>query len=212
MLNDDQCRRRGIMFVLSSPSGAGKTTITRRLLESDTGLEMSVSMTTRPKRSDEIDGRDYHFAEESRFRKMIENGEFLEYAKVFGHWYGTPREPVEDALAEGRDVVFDIDWQGRGQLAEAMPNEVVQVFILPPSWEELEQRLRRRAQDLDDVVAARMAEANDEMSHFVDYDYVVINSSLDEAVNRVQSILVAERQRRERQTGLEEFVANLRRE
>lgn len=212
MLNEDHCRRRGIMFVLSSPSGAGKTTITRRLLESDSGLEMSVSMTTRPKRSDEIDGRDYHFAEESRFRKMIENGEFLEYAKVFGHWYGTPREPVEDAMAEGRDVVFDIDWQGRGQLAEAMPNEVVQVFILPPTWEELEQRLRRRAQDPDDVVAARMAEANDEMSHFVDYDYVVINSSLDEAVNRVQSILVAERQRRERRTGLEEFVAGLRRE
>ena len=212
MLNEDHCRRRGIMFVLSSPSGAGKTTITRRLLESDSGLEMSVSMTTRPKRSDEIDGRDYHFAEESRFRKMIENGEFLEYAKVFGHWYGTPREPVEDAMAEGRDVVFDIDWQGRGQLAEAMPNEIVQVFILPPTWEELEQRLRRRAQDPDDVVAARMAEANDEMSHFVDYDYVVINSSLDEAVNRVQSILVAERQRRERRTGLEEFVAGLRRE
>lgn len=211
MLNEDHCRRRGIMFVLSSPSGAGKTTITRRLLESDSGLEMSVSMTTRPKRSDEIDGRDYHFAEESRFRKMIENGEFLEYAKVFGHWYGTPREPVEDAMAEGRDVVFDIDWQGRGQLAEAMPNEIVQVFILPPTWEELEQRLRRRAQDPDDVVAARMAEANDEMSHFVDYDYVVINSSLDEAVNRVQSILVAERQRRERRTGLEEFVAGLRR-
>jgi len=211
VLNEDHCRRRGIMFVLSSPSGAGKTTITRRLLESDSGLEMSVSMTTRPKRSDEIDGRDYHFAEESRFRKMIENGEFLEYAKVFGHWYGTPREPVEDAMAEGRDVVFDIDWQGRGQLAEAMPNEIVQVFILPPTWEELEQRLRRRAQDPDDVVAARMAEANDEMSHFVDYDYVVINSSLDEAVNRVQSILVAERQRRERRTGLEEFVAGLRR-
>lgn len=212
MLNEDHCRRRGIMFVLSSPSGAGKTTITRRLLESDSGLEMSVSMTTRPKRSDEIDGRDYYFAEESRFRKMIENGEFLEYAKVFGHWYGTPREPVEDAMAEGRDVVFDIDWQGRGQLAETMPNEIVQVFILPPTWEELEQRLRRRAQDPDDVVAARMAEANDEMSHFVDYDYVVINSSLDEAVNRVQSILVAERQRRERRTGLEEFVAGLRRE
>ena len=211
-MNEDHCRRRGIMFVLSSPSGAGKTTITRRLLESDSGLEMSVSMTTRPKRSDEIDGRDYHFAEESRFRKMIENGEFLEYAKVFGHWYGTPREPVEDAMAEGRDVVFDIDWQGRGQLAEAMPNEVVQVFILPPTWEELEQRLRRRAQDPDDVVAVRMAEANDEMSHFVDYDYVVINSSLDEAVNRVQSILVAERQRRERQIGLEEFVAALRRD
>lgn len=202
--------RRGIMFVLSSPSGAGKTTITRRLLESVDGLEMSVSTTTRAKRSDEIEGRDYHFVDDVRFAKMAEAGAFLEHAEVFGHRYGTPREPVEAALAEGRDIVFDIDWQGRDQLAASMPADMVSVFILPPSWAELEQRLRRRAQDSEEVVAARMAKASDEMSHYVDYDYVVVNRSLDEAVANVGPVLLAERQRRARQVGLDEFVARLR--
>ncbi len=202
--------RRGIMLVLSSPSGAGKTTITRRLLESVDSLEMSVSVTTRPKRSDEIEGRDYSFVDDEKFEKLVSQGAFLEYATVFGRSYGTPREPVEAALGNGRDIIFDIDWQGHSQLVSSMANDVVSVFILPPSLDELEQRLRRRAQDVDNVVASRMAKASDEMSHFSDYHYVVINRSLDEAVESVTSILLAERYRRERQTGLQEFVLQLK--
>jgi len=202
-------QRRGIMFVLSSPSGAGKTTITRRLLEAVSGLEMSVSITTRPKRSDEIDGRDYNFIDKDKFLRLSEAESFLEFATVFGHSYGTPREPVESALLSGVDIVFDIDWQGRDQLASTMPNDVVSIFILPPSLEELERRLRRRAQDSTSVVSARMEKASEEMSHYVDYDYVVINSSLDEAVIQVASIISAERNRRSRQLNLENFVGNL---
>ena len=207
---EEMTNRRGIMLVLSSPSGAGKTTITRRLLESVDSLEMSVSVTTRPKRSDEIEGRDYSFVDDEKFEKLVSQGAFLEYATVFGRSYGTPREPVEAALGNGRDIIFDIDWQGHSQLVASMANDVVSVFILPPSLDELEQRLRRRAQDVDNVVASRMAKASDEMSHFSDYHYVVINRSLDEAVESVTSILLAERYRRERQTGLQEFVLQLK--
>ena len=207
---EEMTNRRGIMLVLSSPSGAGKTTITRRLLESVDSLEMSVSVTTRPKRSDEIEGRDYSFVDDEKFEKLVSQGAFLEYATVFGRSYGTPREPVEAALGSGRDIIFDIDWQGHSQLVSSMANDVVSVFILPPSLDELEQRLRRRAQDVDNVVASRMAKASDEMSHFSDYHYVVINRSLDEAVESVTSILLAERYRRERQTGLQEFVLQLK--
>lgn len=202
--------RRGIMLIISSPSGAGKTTITRRLLEIDSNLRMSVSATTRPKRPDEIGERDYRFMSEAKFKQMIERGEFLEHAQVFDHWYGTPREPVEEALAKGQDMLFDIDWQGSAQLAQAAPDDVVRVFILPPSWEELRSRLKRRAQDSDDVVSARMAKAADEMSHYAEYDYIVTNADLDESVRNTHAVLMAERLRRNRQHDLEAFVRSLR--
>lgn len=202
--------RRGVMFVISSPSGAGKTSITRRLLETDSDLHMSVSATTRPKRPDEIEGRDYMFVAEAKFKQMVERGEFLEHAQVFDHWYGTPREPVEDALTRGVDVIFDIDWQGGAQLADAAPKDVVRVFVLPPSLAELESRLKRRAQDSKAVVAARMAKAADEMSHFNEYDYIVLNDALDESVAAARAILTAERMRRGRQIGLDPFVQSLK--
>ena len=202
--------RRGLLLVLSSPSGAGKTTITRRLVEREGGdVEISVSHTTRPKRPDEIDGRDYHFVEEAAFARLRERGEFLESAEVFGHWYGTARDPVERALGTGRDVVFDIDWQGSQQLAEALGDDVVRVFILPPSLDALEQRLNRRAQDSPAVVAQRMSRAGDEMRHYDEYDYVVVNTALERAVDEVRSILRAERLRRDRLRGLGEFVTGL---
>ena len=202
--------RRGLLLVLSSPSGAGKTTITRRLVELEGGdVEISVSHTTRPKRPDEIDGRDYHFVDEAAFTRLRERGEFLESAEVFGHWYGTARDPVERALSTGRDVVFDIDWQGSQQLAEALQEDVVRVFILPPSLEALEQRLNRRAQDSPAVVAQRMSRAGDEMRHYDEYDYVVVNAALERAVDEVRSILRAERLRRDRLQALGEFVTGL---
>ena len=202
--------RRGLLLVLSSPSGAGKTTITRRLVELESGdVEISVSHTTRPKRPDEIDGRDYHFVDEAAFTRLRERGEFLESAEVFGHWYGTARDPAERALAAGRDVVFDIDWQGSQQLAQALQDDVVRVFILPPSLEALEQRLNRRAQDSSAVVAQRMSRAGDEMRHYDEYDYVVVNTALERAVDEVRSILRAERLRRDRLRGLGEFVTGL---
>ena len=203
-------KRRGIMLILSSPSGAGKRTIARRLLESIDAVEMSVSVTTRSKRSDEIEGRDYSFVNTEKFEKLVKQNALLEYATVFGHSYGTPREPVEIALSNNKDVIFDIDWQGHNQLLSAMPEDVVSVFILPPSLNDLEQRLRRRAQDVDNVVASRMAKASDEMSHYTDYNYVVINRSLDEAVSCVTSILHAERYKQKRQIELEEFVKQLK--
>ena len=203
-------KRRGIMLILSSPSGAGKTTIARRLLESIDALEMSVSVTTRSKRSDEIEGRDYSFVNTEKFEKLVKQNALLEYATVFGHSYGTPREPVEIALSNNKDVIFDIDWQGHNQLLSAMPEDVVSVFIVAPSLNDLEQRLRRRAQDVDNVVASRMAKASDEMSHYTDYNYVVINRSLDEAVSCVTSILHAERYKQKRQIELEEFVKQLK--
>lgn len=202
--------RRGLMLVLSSPSGAGKTTIARRLLAQEAGLTMSVSMTTRPKRPGEVSGVDYHFVDLTEFNVMINRGQFLEYAKVFDNYYGTPRQAVEVALSKGQDVLFDIDWQGTQQLAQAAREDLVSVFILPPDTQALEQRLRARAQDSAEVVAHRMSKAADEMSHWAEYDYIIINHDLDDSVDRVRAILTAERLRRQRQVGLPEFVKGLR--
>ena len=201
--------RRGLMLVLSSPSGAGKTTLSRKLLETDPGIELSVSVTTRKQRPGEIDGHDYHFIDAARFDAMVKGGELLEWAQVFGHRYGTPRAPVEAALANGHDVLFDIDWQGTQQLREKADHDLVSIFVLPPSMADLERRLRRRAQDPDEVVRARMATAADEMSHWAEYDYVVINTDVDRAFREVHTILAAERLKRERQTGLSDFVRRL---
>lgn len=199
------------MLVLSSPSGAGKTTLSRKLLAADPGVELSISVTTRKQRPGEIDGRDYHFIDAARFDAMIANGELLEWAQVFGHHYGTPRAPVEAALVRGRDVLFDIDWQGTQQLREA-DRDLVSIFVLPPSITDLELRLRARAQDSDEVIHARMAKATDEMTHWAEYDYVIINTEIDRAFAQVQSILAAERLKRERQTGLSDFVRRLQAE
>ena len=201
--------RRGLLLVLSSPSGAGKTTIGRELLASEPGLSLSVSVTTRPRRPAEREGQDYFFVDEARFRRMVGAAELLEHAEVFGHRYGTPREPVEAALRGGRDVLFDIDWQGAQQLRRAMRDDLASVLILPPSTGELARRLRSRAQDTEEVVAARMAEAAGEIGHWPEYDYVVVNDELDECVGKVRAILAAERLRRRRQTGLAGFVGRL---
>jgi guanylate kinase len=201
--------RRGLMLVLSSPSGAGKTTLSRRLLASDPNVEMSVSVTTRSPRRGEEDGRDYHFIDAAKFESMVANGGLLESAQVFDHRYGTPRQPVEAALAKGRDVLFDIDWQGTQQLREKASGDVVSVFILPPSVTELERRLHTRAQDSDEVIRRRMMKSSAEMSHWAEYDYVVINTDLDDAFAQVQTILSAERTRRHRQIGLSDFVRGL---
>jgi len=200
------------MLVLSSPSGAGKTTLARKLLAADPGVELSVSVTTRKQRPGEVDGRDYHFLDAPRFDAMVENGELLEWAQVFGNRYGTPRLPVEATLVQGRDVLFDIDWQGTQQLREKADRDLVSIFVLPPSIPDLELRLRTRAQDSDEVIHARMGKAADEMSHWAEYDYVVINTDIDRAFAQVQSILAAERLKRERQTGLSEFVRRLQAE
>ncbi|MEY4679282.1 MAG: guanylate kinase [Alphaproteobacteria bacterium] len=202
--------RRGLMLVLSSPSGAGKTSISRALLAREKALSMSVSVTTRAKRPGEVAGRDYHFIDPESFGLMVNRGELLEHAKVFGNYYGTPREAVEDSLAAGRDVLFDIDWQGTQQLRHAARSDLVAIFILPPSTRELEKRLRSRAQDSAKVVAERMAKASDEMSHWPEYDYVLVNDDLEASVASVVAILAAERLRRERQIGLDDFVKGLR--
>lgn len=202
--------RRGLMLVLSSPSGAGKTTISRALLERETGISMSVSATTRSPREGEIDGKDYHFVDVERFHRMVEAGEFLEHARVFSNYYGTPRAPVEATLAQGKDVLFDIDWQGTQQLAQNARADLVSVFILPPSLDELHRRLSGRGLDSADVVAERMAKAGDEMSHWPEYDYIVVNSDLETSIGEVRSILAAARLKRERQAGLPTFVNRLR--
>ncbi|MFP6733472.1 MAG: guanylate kinase [Rhodospirillales bacterium] len=204
--------RRGLIFVLSSPSGAGKTTISRKLLRLDDNLVMSVSTTTRPKRAGETEGIDYKFVDLETFESMTEDGAFLEHAEVFGHQYGTPRAPVERALRTGTDVLFDIDWQGTQQLAtdKNMGADLVSVFILPPSTQELESRLNSRARDPDEVVRERMARASDDMSHFPEYGYIIVNDSIDQSVARVQAILDAERSRMSRQVDLHEFVQGLR--
>jgi guanylate kinase len=202
--------RRGLMLVLSSPSGAGKTTISRALLDGDPWITMSVSATTRPPRPGEVDGTDYHFVAVERFQQMIAGREFLEHAKVFDNYYGTPRAPVEAALASGRDVLFDIDWQGTQQLATNAPADLVSVFILPPTVEELERRLRGRAQDSDEVVRKRMAKAGDEMSHWPEYGYIVVNTDVGRSVAAVHAILAAERLKRDRQVGMHDFVTGLR--
>ncbi|MDX5360285.1 MAG: guanylate kinase [Alphaproteobacteria bacterium] len=201
--------RRGLMLVLSSPSGAGKTTLSRRLLAEDEGLVMSVSATTRKPRPGEIDGRDYLFVDEPRFVEMIGEGAFLEHAKVFGNYYGTPRSFVESELSIGRDVLFDIDWQGTQQLAQAMGEDLVRVFILPPSMQELAERLRKRAQDSAAVVQMRMSKAADELSHWAEYDYVFVNDDVEVSLARLKAILLAERLKRFRQHGLTQFVRHL---
>jgi guanylate kinase len=205
-------QRRGLMFVLSSPSGAGKTTLSRRLIAEHPDLKMSVSVTTRPKRPGEVEGHDYLFIDRKRFDAMAKDDELLEHAPVFDHFYGTPRAPVEAALSSGRDVLFDIDWQGTQQLRERARQDVVSVFILPPSAADLEKRLHTRAQDSDDVIRGRMSRASHEMSHWAEYDYIVINHTVDEAFAEVQSILKAERLRRERRIGLADFVRDLQRQ
>ena len=213
MSNDAEApsiQRRGLMLVLSSPSGAGKTTLSRQLLENDSQIQLSVSFTTREKRPGEKDGLDYRFVDTASFRGMIERGEFLEHARVFDHYYGTPSAPVEAALNGGRDMLFDIDWQGTQQLKEKGREDLVTVFILPPSTRDLEKRLITRAQDSPDIVARRMAKAADEMSHWAEYDYVVINRDIASSVMQLKSILTAERLKRERQYGLAEFVKALR--
>ncbi len=204
--------RRGLMLVLSSPSGAGKTTISRALLQGDKNLTMSVSVTTRPMRPGEVDGKDYHFIDEAVFQAMVERRELLEHAHVFNRHYGTPRGPVEQALALGTDMLFDIDWQGTQQLKqnEVTGGDLVSVFILPPSIDVLEDRLRRRAQDPDEVVRSRMAKAADEMSHYSEYSYVIVNDDVERSVAEVRAILTAERLRRPRQIGLHEFVESLK--
>jgi guanylate kinase len=205
----DGVERRGLMFVLSSPSGAGKTTLSRMLVAETPALQMSVSATTRPKRPGEVDGKDYHFVDQKRFDAMVANGELLEWAKVFDNRYGTPRAPVEASLAAGKDVLFDIDWQGTQQLRSRSPNDVVSVFILPPSVSALEQRLHTRAQDSEEVIRSRMKKAGDEMSHFDAYDYIVVNDNIGIAFEAVKSILRAEQLKRERQVGLAGFVRGL---
>jgi guanylate kinase len=201
--------RRGLMLVLSSPSGAGKTTLSRKLLTEERGLELSISVTTRARRRGEVDGRHYHFIDHRRFERLVRAGELLEHAEVFGHRYGTPRKPVQKALSEGRDVLFDIDWQGTQQLRERAEDDLVSVFLLPPSIPELERRLHTRAQDDDAVISARMAKAAGEMSHWAEYDYVVINRDIERAFREVRAILAAERLKRKRQTGLSAFVRGL---
>ncbi len=201
--------RRGLMLVLSSPSGAGKTTLSRMLLQDDAAVSLSISVTTRPPRPGEIDGRDYYFIDAEKFSAMVANNELLEWADVFSHRYGTPRGPVEAMLGEGRDILFDVDWQGTQQLREKAERDLVSVFILPPSIAELERRLKSRAQDDDTVIRNRMAKAAGEMSHWAEYDYVIINSNLDQAFVELRAILSAERLKRDRQTGLSSFVRKL---
>ena len=201
--------RRGLLLVMSSPSGAGKTTLSRALLASDHHIRMSVSVTTRPPRPGELDGKDYFFISKERFFEMRDKDELLEWAEVFGNLYGTPRLPVEDALAKGRDVLFDIDWQGTQQLEQAMGDDLVRIFILPPSSDELRDRLVKRAQDSASVVAKRMAEASREMSHWAEYDYVIVNDDIAVSSAEITAILTAERLRRKRRVGLTEFVRGL---
>jgi guanylate kinase len=202
--------RRGLMLVLSSPSGAGKTTISRRLLATERErMTLSVSVTTRRPRPGEVEGRDYFFIDDGRFASMVAKGELLEHARVFGHGYGTPRAAVETALAAGRDVLFDIDWQGTQQLRETARSDLVSIFVLPPDMKELERRLRERAQDSEQVVRGRMAKAADEMSHWAEYDYIVVNRDIETSVAQVRAILTAERLKRDRQVGLGDFVRGL---
>lgn len=205
----DALQRRGLMFVLSSPSGAGKTTIAKKLLEQDSEIALSVSATTRPMRAGEVDGRDYHFVDEAAFRRMVDRGELLEWAEVFGHLYGTPKAQIKAGLKDGRDYLFDIDWQGTQQLYQRMESDVVRVFLLPPSIDALEERLRGRGTDSDEVIAARMARAQAEVSHWDGYDFVLVNDDIERCFAEVQGILDAERLRRARQTGLIGFVRGL---
>ncbi len=201
--------RRGLMLVLSSPSGAGKSTIARALLAEHTDLMMSVSATTRPMRPGETEGKDYYFVSPERFEEMAETGEMLEHATVFGNRYGSPRAPVEEALASGKDVLFDVDWQGTQQLSQSAGDDLVSVFILPPSIDELERRLYSRAQDSEEVVKGRMAKATSEMSHWAEYDYIIVNEDIDQSVSEAKAILMAERLKRNRRTGLTKLLRDM---
>lgn len=202
-------QRRGLLFILSSPSGAGKSTIARKILEADSDIRLSVSVTTRPPRAGEVNGRDYFFISETEFHQMVEDEELLEWATVFGHFYGTPKAAVKQGLKNGQDFLFDIDWQGTQQLYQRSEGDVVRVFILPPSIDALHQRLRSRGTDSEEVIAGRMARAHDEISHWDGYDFVVINDTVEECFGKVREILHSERMRRARQTGLIDFVRNL---
>jgi len=202
-------QRRGLMIVLSSPSGAGKTTLTRQLLSENKNMTMSVSATTRRARSGEVEGRDYYFVDKTQFSSMMDEGEFLEHAKVFDNYYGTPRGPVEEALEQGKDVIFDIDWQGAQQLTQAAQDDLVKIFILPPGMQELEKRLRSRAQDTDAVIAKRMSKSEAEISHWAEYDYVIVNKDIDVAMSELTAIVIAERLKRKRQLWLGPFVKTL---
>ena len=204
-----QIARRGLMFVLSSPSGAGKSTIARMLLESDSEVTMSVSATTRPKRPGEVDDVDYHFVDDAQFQALIEGDELAEWAYVFDHRYGSPKEPIKDALREGRDILFDIDWQGTQQLKFAFKNDLVPIFILPPSMAELERRLRARATDSEEVIQSRMRRAASEIGHWDTYDYVLINEDVERCLSEVRAIIAAERLKRDRRPFLVPFVRNL---
>lgn len=201
--------RRGVMLVLSSPSGAGKSTLTRLLTVKDDNLRLSISVTTRPRRHSEVDGVHYHFIDVRRFRQMKEAGDLLESAEVHGNHYGTPRQQVEEALGAGRDVLFDIDWQGTQQLAASMPDDLVRVFVLPPSMEELQARLERRAEDHPEIIANRLKAARDEIGHWAEYDYIIVNDDLERSLGELRAILTAERLRRSRQAGLGPFVDSL---
>jgi guanylate kinase len=209
MIGTPTIERRGLLLVLSSPSGAGKTTLARRLMDADRDISMSVSVTTRKARPGEEDGRDYTFVDQAAFKRMAEGGELLEWARVFDNYYGTPRAPVEAAIAKGKDVLFDIDWQGAQQLSEKMKHDVVRVFVLPPSAASLEERLRARAQDPEDVVRRRMDQASAEISHWPEYDYVIVNTALPTSMEGLTAILAAERLRRERLNGLTAFVRGM---
>ena len=202
-------RRRGLLIVLSSPSGAGKTTISRLLLDADPAISMSVSATTRPMRAGEVEGEDYHFVDDGEFQRMVDAHDFAEYATVFDHRYGTPAAPVSAAIEAGRDILFDIDWQGTQQLHQAMRDDLVRIFLLPPSMEELERRLRARGTDSDEVIAERMRRAAGEISHWAEYDYVLINDDMERCLSEVRSIVAAERLKTRRHTGLVDFVRGL---
>ncbi|MCL2474176.1 MAG: guanylate kinase [Alphaproteobacteria bacterium] len=201
--------RRGLMLVLSSPSGAGKTSIAKKLLETDKNLSLSVSVTTRAARKEETHGKDYNFISQAEFNQLIEKNQLLEYAQIFENYYGTLQAPVETALGLGKDVLFDIDWRGTQQLSETSRGDLVTVFILPPSWSDLEKRLFKRAQDSETEIQKRMSKASEEISHWAEYDYVIVNEDFEQSVNNIKSILAAERLKRRRQTGLSEFVKGL---
>jgi guanylate kinase len=204
--------RRGLMLVLSSPSGAGKTTLSRLLLETDRDIGLSISVTTRPRRQSEADGVHYHFIAEKRFEALRARDELLEWAEIYGHYYGTPAEPVEQALSAGRDMLFDIDWQGAQQLCEKARADVVGVFVLPPSAGELRARLERRAEDSAEVILSRFSSARTELDHWQEYDYVIVNQDLEESLDGLRAILAAERLRRERRAGLADFVRSIQAE